>query len=220
LFVFLLFLIWGVSAPVVGLRVKDQLIGLARAIDAQHAAARTVTFETREQDAMASRAQDKIEEGHAIMYSMHTLLSKIDTAKYYRTKHQRELHLRMMAALARFIYGPQTRAYQNEIKRVNGFETLNQYIFLTAPRRGGKSEGTAQMLAVILICVPFITIIALAPSLRAVGADSGLMKKVKEWLIKLGETKFEKDNKDVISIKRGENDIRTFHAYPGGSGDK
>lgn len=215
----------GSSAPPKRPRIAPKLARtmeqFARAFDELHEAQREVRMETRLAETALSFITNNIENGHSIMHSMREQLAKLDTETFYRSKDQRLIQHQIMAGLSRFVYGPDLKSHEMEVRKFNKFETLRQEIFLTAPRRGGKTQSIAQMCAVIMYCVPQADIAAFAPSGRAAGTDSGLMGHVKKILQTVyGITKFERHNQESLFYKHSDTDIRKFHAYPGGATHK
>lgn len=201
--------------------VKRSILHLANVIDKENVAKRSNVFDTRIEDFYKSRNSTSIDNGHGVMMGMRELLERIDTDTFWRSKDQRIIQHRIMAGVARLVYGPELRANEEVVKKYNRFESLRQEIFLTAPRRGGKTQCVAQMCAVMLLSIPNVDIAAFAPSSRAAGGDSGLMGHVKKILTSVFKwTKFEKKNEEILSIIFGDSDERKFKAYPGGATNK
>jgi hypothetical protein len=88
------------------------------------------------------------------------------------------------------------------------------------PRRIGKTELVAQLVAVLLLTVENIKIIAVSPSFRAAGGDSGLIAHVKRILINHLHFKRFDSNEECIKYHKSVSDVRSFHSYPGGAPDK
>ena len=185
---------------------------------------------------VATRTMDRIDEfgfvidatdlerGHRIYHQIYEMLAKLDSLTYYRTHNQRVIQLAILSGLARYIYGQAIINNEIEIMEHNGFEALLRIIGLTMPRRGGKTEAVAQIIAVLLLCVPNIKIIAVAPSIRAAGGDSGLMGHVRRILVQIlkhpANKIYGKKDETMILLGPEPNDRRCFHSYPGGAGDK
>ena len=162
-----------------------------------------------------------LENGNKTMNTIREKLAMLDTEKYYRTADQRQFHQLMLAALAVYIYGKALEGNEIEVLEYNNFETLLHMVFLTMPRRSGKSECIYQMIAVLLLCCPGITMVAIAPSFRAAGDDLGLLSGVKRILREhFGVERFYQSRAEVIKYKVSATDIRTLCSYPGGAADK
>lgn len=175
---------------------------------------------TRREQHDAVRGSSRFVQGNSIMYSMNRTLERLDTVNYYRSYMQRLAHQIILSGLASLIYGPSKDDHELEILERNGFKSLRRIIGMTMPRRGGKSECTAQIIAVCLLCIPNIKIVSVAPSTRAAGVDSGLLGHVSRILRKLlGCRNFER-NKEKLWIEKSKTDTREFYAYPGGAADK
>lgn len=162
-----------------------------------------------------------LDKGHSIMNAIRKLLAQIDSEKYYRTPDQRLLQHHLTSALSRFIYGNAVQDHENEILRYNNFESLKQLIFLSMPRRYGKSEMAYQITAVLLLTCPRIKIVVISPSSRSAGDDAGFMDGVKRILRDVfGITKFFKANGEILKHKIHDRDIRVLCSFPGGAADK
>jgi hypothetical protein len=202
-------------------KVRLTIDEIAKSLDEDRASLQFKPIPTRLEDMYHAFHKNPIEEGHAIFYAIRQKLSQLDNEKYYRSKDQRLIQHRICGGLARFVYGPELRSHEIEVKNYNKFESLRQEIFLTAPRRGGKTQSIAQLCAVLLLCVPHIEISAFAPSARAAGSDSGIMGHVKKIMMKnFGVTKFAKHNEESLFYAPTDADVRKFHAYPGGATHK
>jgi hypothetical protein len=153
---------------------------------------------------------------------MRQLLGKLDTETgACLSKDQRTIHQLLMAASAPIMYGEALKDNENEILQFNGYDEINQIMFISMPRRMGKTHAVASYCAAALLSIPNLRICAVAPSSRAAGGDSGLMKAVKDILIqKYGITKFDKSNEETLRIKRADDDVRQFNSYPAGAADK
>lgn len=160
-----------------------------------------------------------LENGHAIYYQIRETLAKLDGPRYHRSYTQRMAQEIILSGLARLIYGPDLRSHEIEVLEHNNFESLQRVIGMTMPRRGGKTEGTAQLVAALLLCVPNIRIIAVAPSSRAAGGDSGLMGHVKRILNTHLEFHKFRANEETLRVEMSPGDVRLFQSYPGGAVD-
>jgi len=165
-----------------------------------------------------------LEYGHRIFHLVNETFSRLDTDGYYRSPMQRKIQLIICGGVSRFVYGKAMKNNELEIQDYNGFESIDRVIGLTMPRRGGKTESVAQAIAVFLLCIPRIKMIAIAPSIRAAGGDSGLIGHVRRILVgilgypvnRIGGKKDE----TILIPGNGPDDIRQFHSYPGGAADK
>lgn len=202
-------------------RARERAQEMERALQAHastHTAARVLS---RFEESDTSVQANGLLAGHAIMYSLNATLAKLDTDTYFRSKDQRLIQHRIMAALSRKVYGKLLASHEAEIRRYNGFTRLDQHIIVTAPRRGGKTTAIVQMVSAILLCIPRISVVAFASNSRAAGDDSGLMGQVKKCLQdKFGVRSFKKDNKETLIHQVSATDERVFHAYPGGATHK
>jgi hypothetical protein len=162
-----------------------------------------------------------LDKGHAIMNDIRAKLAHIDTETYYRTPDQCLLQNVLISGLCRFAYKNAVEDHENEILRYNNFQSLKQQVFLSMPRRYGKSEMAYQLAAVLLLTCPGIKIVVISPSSRSAGDDAGFMDGVKRILRdSFGITKFWKENSEVLKYKINDHDIRTLCSYPGGAADK
>jgi hypothetical protein len=165
---------------------------------------------------------NSLERGHRQFRHLMATLDSFDSERRYRSKEMKLMHHRMAAALAPYIYKREFAANELEIKRVNRLETVRQEIFLTAPRRGGKTTTVVQFVAACLFCLPDVQVILFAPSSRAAGGDSGFMGHLRKLLQShplFKNIKFGKWNEETLSIIVDGNE-RIFHAYPGGASQK
>lgn len=194
---------------------------LADLYDSVEAKRRRVETPTRFGEIEHTARASAIDRGHAIMHAMRQKLAELDTETFFRSKDQRLIQHRIMAALARFVYGPQLRSHELEVRRYNNFKELNQHILLTAPRRGGKSQAIAMMCAVMMLCVPAISIVVFAPNARSAGGESGLMGHVRKILeTKFHVRSFKKTSQETLVYQASEGDDRVFHSYPGSATHK
>jgi len=198
--------------------LKRSLMDLAEGLDEIRRSKRYYSHATRLEEVEHGFHTNRIQQGHTAMQSMRDALAKIDTDTFHRSKDQRLIQHRIMGGIARFVYGPELKAHELEIKQYNRFESLQQEIFLTAPRRGGKTQAIAQICAAMMVCLPNVEIAAFAPSSRAAGGDTGLMGHVKRILeTTYGIYQWERTNEESLFYKKSDGDIRKFHAYPGGA---
>ncbi len=203
--------------------IKRQLEELSKAMDIENEHKRLATFETRLEEHFNSLASSDLLRGHAIMHAMRTNLDRIDTDEYYRSKDQRLIHHRICAGLSKLAYKSAIRTHELVIKRYNRFESLKSEIFITAPRRGGKTSAIVQAVCAMLVSFPGVNIASFAPSSRAAGVDSGLMGQVRDMLRKTFDIKkFHKHNKEILEIhwENNPNDVRKFKAYSASATDK
>ena len=178
-------------------------------------------FWSRLEDFKLSLHTSVLEKGHKTMNAIREKLSMLDTETYYRTADQVEIHHLMLAALSRRVYKDNIETNEVEVLDYNGFVTLLHMIFISMPRRSGKTEAIIQMIAVLLLVIENFKVIAISPSFRAAGDDSGLLDGVKRILKQhFGVFKFEKHNSEVLKIKFSDTDTRTLCSYPGGAADK
>jgi hypothetical protein len=162
-----------------------------------------------------------VQRGHNIAYSMRQTLAKLDTDKDHLSKDQRTIHGMLMAACAPLMYGPSLIDNEQEVLRFNGYDDINQILFITMPRRTGKTHAVASFIAASMACIKNVTICSVAPSFRAAGGESGLMKTVVDILrLKFGIRKFFVNNQETLKIKFADDDIRSFFSYPAGAADK
>jgi len=175
---------------------------------------------TRKQEFTYSLHSSDVEKGHMIMYQIQECLKKLDTEKEWRTKDQRIIQQKILAGLLRLIYGKCLEDHEVEILDHNGFDFRDPLVFVTMPRRGGKTEAIIQLICVLLLCVPGITIRAVAPSFRTAGGESGLVAGVKRVLAdKFKWVSYDKVTEEVVRIKVN-GTVRSFHSHPGGNPDK
>lgn len=175
---------------------------------------------TRNEEFQLLTGASGLQKGHAVMHSIRQTLSRLDSETYYRSAVQRQNQEIILSGIVRRIYGQDVRNHELEVLEHNGFQSLSRVIGMTMPRRIGKTELVAQLVAVLLLTVENIKIIAVSPSFRAAGGDSGLISHVKRILINhLGFKKFD-TNEECIKIHKSVADIRSFHSYPGGAPDK
>lgn len=176
---------------------------------------------TREDEFFQYIHASDVQKGHNICYSMRRTLAKLDTDKEYRTKDQITIHGFLMAACAPLIYGPALKEHEREILQFNGYDEINQILFISMPRRSGKTYSVAAFVAAAMICIKNVRICAVAPSFRAAGGDSGMMKAVRDILIqKYKIKKFETSNHETLKYKFSDDDVRQFNSYPAGAADK
>jgi hypothetical protein len=170
----------------------------------------------------ANASATQLVRGHKIFDDLRAKLDSIDTDTYYRSKHQRRFQEEFISSLATKIYGIDClRTYEVEICKYNGFQSLGAEMFLTMPRRSGKTESVCQLIACLLVCVPAIKIIAVSPSFRASGGDSGLIKQVETILIsRLHFHKAEKNEEKITYTHIKAVDERVFQSCPAGVPEK
>jgi hypothetical protein len=155
------------------------------------------------------------------MYGIMQGLSQIDGEHYFRTRDQITIQHKIINGLLPFIFKSRFKEFEKEIKDHWGIESIDQTLLVTMPRRAGKTEAIAQLIAVLLMNVPDIHISAFAPSTRAAGGESGLISHVARILEKcFGQKRFFKKTDESLFIRGGAGDIRKFFAYPGGATDK
>lgn len=203
-----------------GIHAFDPIVSRVSALYREHknyAAAAPVL--TRMQNIDRSLNASKLERGHQIFREMREKLRQIETPTYYLTKDQKTFINHMMAAVAPKVYGDELLNNELEIMRVNNFKSLKPYVLFTIPRRGGKTEAAMLCLVLFLLCIPNIRVIALAPSMRQSGSESGLVGVVRRILGYFGEKNFE-SNMGKVVIERSAGDIRQFYAYSAGGGDR
>lgn len=178
---------------------------------------------TRLEAALRRASQSRLEKGDMIMNKIRESMKKIDCFKedYYRTHHQRAIQMLILSGLLPFIYGPKFKDHQVEILEKHGFEKPHQEIFITMPRRCGKTDALAQFIAIVLLCIPRMKVLVFAPTKRQGGDDSGMMSHVKRILWDAFKfSSFFKTNGEVLIIKVSEGDKRQLTALPGGASNK
>jgi hypothetical protein len=159
--------------------------------------------------------------GNLLVYNMRLSLAKLDRVDKFRSKDQREIHEILLAASCGNFYKELIRLYSREICDHNGFEDLRQVLFITMPRRTGKTASVADYFVCMLMNVPKITISVIAPGGRSAGGDSGIMDAVvKSFAENFNITKFFKKGDETLKYKKTSTDIRQFNAYPAGGGDR
>ncbi len=203
--------------------LKRQLETLAVAMDADLQSKRVATIDTRLEEFFRNMQSSDLDRGNSIMHALRTNFQKFDTEKYYRSKDQRQIQHRICAGLSKLAYRAAIRTHEQVIMRYNRFESLHSEIFLTAPRRGGKTEAIVQSICAMLESVPNVDIASFAPSGRAAGVDSGLMGHVRKRLkmtVGIDYSKLEKHNKEILVIPKTSNDVRKFKAYSAAATDK
>lgn len=161
-----------------------------------------------------------LEQKHEVMYNIRQRQAQLDTENYYRSQFQREIQELIISGAAPFIYGRDFDENEVEIKEYNGFSEINCFNLLTMPRRGGKTEGICQTIAFLLLCVPNYKIIAISPSTRAAGGDSGLISHVKRIFRTYYNFFGFEANDERLYVRHSANDIRFFFSYPGGASQK
>ncbi len=178
------------------------------------------TMDTYE-EANNNQNSTEFQKGNMTYNAIRENLEKFDTIKKYRrSPDQVRFHMGVIEGLAAFIYKSALRDNEYEIMEYNGFDSLKHITFLTMPRRGGKTFATVMLICVLLMCVERIRIFSIGPTMKSVGADSGIMIHVKKMLREVfGVTSFYKSNTDVLIIRRGL-DERSFRVYSAASGDK
>jgi hypothetical protein len=194
---------------------------MAKGLDGDREIKRVQRPLTRDEDYLHYRNMGALAEGHQIYQAMQRDLNALDSALWFRTKAQRIMHQRMIAGLVGVVYKDLVRTHAREIMMQNGFDSLNQEILLTMPRRGGKTAAVVTGIMVIMENVPNVDIVLIAPSSRAAGNDSGFMEQLKTAFAKFyNRTKFDKHGAEVLKIEKSPTDIRRFKAYPGGATHK
>jgi hypothetical protein len=202
-------------------RQKRAMMELAQALDEAKKAQEIKPFDTRLEEQLKTSRMGKLAAGHAIYHSIRKMLDKLDTDTWYRTKDQRIVQNRVCAGTAPLVYGELLQSHEREIKLWNGFETVRSEILLTMPRRAGKTQAIVMVLSILLLTVPNIDMVLIAPSSRAAGVDTGFMGHIRRFITtRFPETKFEKTNKEILEIKHSDGDTRKFKAYPGGATHK
>lgn len=164
--------------------------------------------------------------GHQYMYTLMHNLSRYDTeSKFPRSRDQVLIHRKMCAVAARVIYRYATfERYKMDIMREHGFDDVRNKLAAMMPRREGKTVGSAQWYAAMLVSVPWSNICLVASNQRAAG-QTGLSGHVKYFLCtvfgKRENTKdFKFNNGSVIELKQVGLDVPKFKCYPGGAKNK
>ena len=202
--------------------LRKMMGGLSKEIKEKCGQKEQRAMPTNEEEMGAAFKPSTIETGNAIYRYLFDTLDSFDTEKQFRSKEQRLLHLQMAGGVTRIVYGKAFTSNELEIQRINRFLTVRQELFLTAPRRGGKTTTVVQFVAACLWCIPNLKCILFAPGARAAGGDSGFMGHLKR-LFKSHKTfqgvQIGTENEETFSIIVDGNE-RFFHAYPGGASHK
>lgn len=157
-------------------------------------------------------------QGHALMDKLRKALATFDEMGYYgRSKDQVQMHNRMLAALAKLIYGPKVfDRYKREIMHYNGFTQISSFLACTLPRREGKTISLAQLITVLLLLLPFIKIAFVTNNM---GNGELMTAKVQEFLAvvfnKAEKSELPFNNKRKIHLRHDGNECAKFMAFSG-----
>ena len=174
-------------------------------------------LQTRRERFAAQMRSSSLEKSHQIFHALRKLLSTIDTKTFQRTMIQRKLHEYAMASLVPTVYKDDILDNQIEIMERNNFDELAPWLSYSMPRRGGKTLSTIQFIAAVMLTVPSINIVSVAPGSRQTDGNTGLIGHLKRTLRKtFGFTNFHA-RKEGLEIRISPTDIRTFSAFSAGA---
>jgi hypothetical protein len=155
----------------------------------------------------------KVQKGHDQMDLFRSMLNT-----FSRSNQQKQMHEAMLCTIVRQVYGDAVIEHELEICQYNGFETLDQEIVISAPRRFGKSWGVAMFCSVVLQVLKGCEISIFSSGARAAGAETGLSGIIRKMLIehfRIPKEILWKDNQEHVFLKYAEDDIRKLNSYPG-----
>lgn len=176
---------------------------------------------TRQEEAL--RIKTSLERGHGVIDDIHRTLQKLDEYRP-RTIRQIQVHEEIIASLAKFIYQNDMIVHELEIKKRNRWTDTKHGLVLSAPRRFGKTESLAMIIAALLYSCPKIEISCVSNSGNAAGGEMGLIGKVRRYLAVLGvvikPSQGNYNNQHHIWYKVHENDVRLMHSFAATVGDR
>jgi len=95
-----------------------------------------------------------LERGHRIVDAIRRDLAAFDTDTRRRSPAQVQMHERFLRACGQRVYGEAFNTHQIEIMEYNHWEDTLPYVAVQAPRRFGKSLGTALFAAAFALNMP------------------------------------------------------------------
>lgn len=163
------------------------------------------------EEALLPISVSAIQRGHDVMDKLRLILTK-----FRRNELQKQMHEYMLSSIVRYVYGDDCVNHELEILAYNRFEEIKQEVLITAPRRFGKSTGTAQFIAACMYCIPNCEASVFSSGKRASSKKSGFMGIVMKCLIQdLGVEKFSAETDEDLFFEVSKGDIRKLHCYPG-----
>jgi hypothetical protein len=135
-----------------------------------------------------------------------------------RFKYQREIHVRLLAALMQTIFRGEASLYEPELRARYGFESIHQKAHaVMMSRRMGKTMASVLLCVAVLRHVENVTILIIANSFRAARLFNEQIALV---LKEMGHTKLDPENQECIGLRFGPSDHRRVWALPGKSTDQ
>jgi hypothetical protein len=128
------------------------------------------------------------------------------------------MHERMLNCANRLIYEDAVRSFPLEIMAFNEFTDLDISALITAPRRFGKTWGTAIFVICVVMVLEKIEASIFSTNKRASGDKTGMMGVVRDLMFehfKITPQQIEAMTPETMHIRFGENDVRKINAYPG-----
>lgn len=141
---------------------------------------------------------------------------------YDRSEDQVIVMDKILGGAVAYIYGKALYSNELKIKAYNRLDNIEHGVLLTAPRRFGKTQMLAIMIACLFHCVPGITISVISQSKHTAGKEVGILGKVLHILCLMygyTEDDFKVNNEKHLIIHHSESDIRRISSFSADIGD-
>jgi len=165
----------------------------------------------------ALRPMSKLEKGHATYRAMRRDLETFESRGWVRTLDQILVSDAILEAVSPLVYGVDViNEHEEEIRRVNGFKTVDQTLMIMAMRRAGKTVIVSIASCVILRNVPGVVEAIFSVSMRSAGQKVGMLGTIADMLVKVFDMAdvLHRD-KESITYTVSPTDKRTIFALPG-----
>lgn len=178
-----------------------------------------VPIPNRLQEALSDESKmDHFYIGNETMKNIHDDLNAIDTRWKTRSRIQKEIHHEVLSCAAPLIYKSSYKSHQKLILEYNRFEKCLAGIFVKMPRRAGKTEAIAQIMAVLMKNIPNLIISIVAPAGRQAKGRAGIKSLILEILRNALDVDVH-NTEECLLYTPSEGDTRKIFAFPGGSPD-
>lgn len=198
------------------------ILGIAKALDKQRKERLDNANHIPTRYELATTKKFGVDRGHGIIDDIRAGLRDIDKIRP-RTYRQKQCHEDILSSLARFIYGPDFAANELAIKKRNRWESFNPTLILSAPRRLGKTEIIAMMIATLIAKCPKCEICCVSNSATAADGNIGMISKVRYYLsnvFNIGRAAHDKNNTKTIQYRESAMDIRKFSSFSDSAGNR
>jgi len=162
-------------------------------------------------------------DGFTHMATCNDALNALDRCGWKRGYHQREFHSHYLRACARVFFklepsGSFERAHKR-ILEINNWDSLNQEVLISTPRRFGKTISISMFVAALVFSCPAVECSIYSTCKRI---SQNLLRNVCKFLelihheLKIPPFKVIRKNQDEVNLNgpEGLGDIRTVSSYP------